>query len=64
MPQSLFAKRFSIMMMIDMCPRSSYPFYIVTYFIKWVTSSWTDSRLYGVSKIHVHNLDRLTAPLF
>ena len=24
-----------------MCPRSSYPFYIVTYYIKWVTTSWT-----------------------
>ena len=25
-----------------MCPRSSYPFYILTYFMKWVTTSWTD----------------------
>ena len=25
------------------CPRSSDPFYIVSYFIKWVTTSWTDS---------------------
>ena len=25
------------------CPRSSYPFYIVTNYIKWVTTSWTDS---------------------
>ena len=24
-------------------PRSSDPFYIVTYYIKWVTTSWTDS---------------------
>ena len=24
------------------CPRSSYPFYIVTYKIKWVTTSWID----------------------
>ena len=23
------------------CPRSSDPFYIVTYYIKWVTTSWT-----------------------
>ena len=23
------------------CPRSSNPFYIVTYYIKWVTTSWT-----------------------
>ena len=24
------------------CLRSSAPFYIVTYYIKWVTTSWTD----------------------
>ena len=27
------------------CPGSSYPFYVVTYFIKWVTTSWTHSTL-------------------
>ena len=27
------------------CPRSSDPFYIVTYYLKWVTSSWTYSTL-------------------
>ena len=27
-----------------MCPGSSYPFYIVSYYIKWVTTSWT----YGI----------------
>ena len=26
-----------------MCPRSSNPFYIVSYYIKWVTTSWTHS---------------------
>ena len=26
------------------CPGSSEPFYIVNYFIKWVTNSWTYSR--------------------
>ena len=25
------------------CPRSSYPFYAVTYYIHWVTTSWTGS---------------------
>ena len=25
------------------CPRSSATFYIVTYYIKWVTTSWTYS---------------------
>ena len=24
------------------CPRSSDQFYIVTYYMKWVTTSWTD----------------------
>ena len=24
------------------CPRSSDPFYIVTHYINWVTTSWTD----------------------
>ena len=24
------------------CPRSGDPSYIVTYYIKWVTTSWTD----------------------
>ena len=23
------------------CPRSTYPFYIVSYYTKWVTTSWT-----------------------
>jgi len=26
-----------------MCPKSSWPLYIVTYYIKWVTTSWTNS---------------------
>ena len=25
------------------CPRSSYPFYIASYFMNWVTTSWTYS---------------------
>ena len=29
-----------------MCPRSSYPFCIVKYYIKWVTTSWTDNTGY------------------
>ena len=28
-----------------MCPRSSDPFYVVTYYLKWVTTSWTYSIL-------------------
>ena len=26
------------------CPRSSDPFYIVTYYLIWVTTSWTGSK--------------------
>ena len=29
--------------MNTVCPGSSYPFYIVSYYIKWVTLSWTHS---------------------
>ena len=36
------------------CPRNSDQFYIVTYYIKWVTTSWTDStrlaRSYGLTE--------------
>ena len=28
---------------INVCPKSSYPFYKVSYYIKWVTTSWTYS---------------------
>ena len=28
-----------------MCPRSSFPFYIVSYYIKWVTTFWTNSNM-------------------
>ena len=27
----------------NICPRSSDPFYIVTYYMNWVTTSWTHS---------------------
>ena len=27
-----------------MCPKSSDPIYVVTYYIKWVTTSWTDGK--------------------
>ena len=38
-------------------PRSSDPFYIVTYYIKWVTTSWTyskyiDTNLFSNFKLH------------
>ena len=38
---------------INICPRSSDPFYIV-YYIKWITTSWTHS----MYKIHVSDKNR------
>ena len=36
----------NIEMAIDTaCPRSSDPIYIVRYYIKWVTTSWTYSKI-------------------
>ena len=32
-----------ILHIYTVCPRSSGPFYVVTYYIEWVTTSWTDS---------------------
>ena len=34
------------------CPRINDPFYIVTYYIKWVTTSWTHSINHVVSLIY------------
>ena len=34
--------RFIYKTLFTVCPRSSDPFYIVSYYIKWVTTSWTD----------------------
>ena len=36
------------------CPRSSDPFYIVTYYIKWVTASWAYSCYKSVCFEHVN----------
>ena len=33
------------------CSRSSYPFCIVTYFIKWATTSWTYSTCAQISEL-------------
>ena len=36
---------------ISVGPRSSDPIHIVTYYIKWVTSSWTDGMLTVIRKM-------------
>ena len=35
-------------MIMTVCPRSRDPFYIVSYYIKWVTTSWTFSTIYDI----------------
>ena len=44
-------------MWTTICPRSRYTFHIVTYYIKWVTTSWTDNkrRLKGKLEEHLEN---------
>ena len=32
------------------CPRSIEPFYIVTYYIKWVKTSWTNSSTHAAGE--------------
>ena len=41
-------------------PGSSDPFYIVSYYIKWVTTSWTHST--SASVLHIESL--VSRPLF
>ena len=38
-----------VMILYTVCPGSSDPFYVVTYYIKWVTTSWTYSMQYHPS---------------
>ena len=35
----------TIVLIYILCPRSSDQFYIGAYYIKWVTTSWTNSRI-------------------
>ena len=39
--------------MITLCPRSLDQFYKVTYIIKWVKTSWTDSNPGSISSITI-----------
>ena len=42
------------------CSRSSDPFNIVTYYIKWVTTSWIDNILCCITTLSLH-LDMISA---
>ena len=43
-----------IFLIHTVCPRSSDPFYIVTNYIKWVTTSWTCSVFIKISLLYTH----------
>ena len=40
------------------CPKSSNPFHIVNYYIKWVTTSWTDGKSYTTPKNYRKVIER------
>ena len=52
--QTLFFSGLKIMHTV--CPRNSDPFYIITYYINWVTTSWTDGIFISLDKIEKHDL--------
>ena len=35
------------------CPKSRYPFYLITYYTKWVTASWTGSS-YSWREVYIY----------
>ena len=35
------------------CPRSSDPFYTVSYYMKWITTSWTSSSFFMVQRGYI-----------
>ena len=44
-----------------MCPGSSDPFYVVTYYyVKWVTTSWTYSMVISIYGVYNENWTRIT----
>ena len=45
-------------MSYTICPGSSDPFYVVNYYIKRVTTSWTYSRFLGQNNIYKTNLPK------
>ena len=45
-----------------MCPKSSYPLSIVTYYRKWVTTSWTHSISKKCGKMFTNVMDLKKIP--
>ena len=45
----------------NVCSRSSDPFYVVTYYIKWVTTSWTYSRTSNNVRIKIILFDNFAS---
>ena len=48
----------------NICLRSSDLFYVVTYYIKWVTTSWTHSTSYDISAQNITKLLQITMHSF
>ena len=42
-PEPAMSPGLSAAVICTVCPRSTYPFHIASYYIKWVTTSWTYS---------------------
>ena len=40
------------------CPRSSDPFYVVTYYIKWVTTFWTHRTHCHIRKQYIYSIEK------
>ena len=52
--RKIFDNKFTIS---PICPRSSYPIYIVSYCMKWVTTSWTYSKFQITMKTESKSFD-------
>ena len=44
-PETTYVRRTTV------CPKGSDPFYVVSYYIEWVTTSWTYSMIFYFDKI-------------
>ena len=51
--------RYAMMHVCTVCPESSDPFYIVTYYIKWVTTSWTYCTLSRKANFNLGNMSTI-----
>ena len=57
-PQSSSPRIYQFKLKITVCPRISDPFYIVSYYVKWVTTSWTHGTCLPLPTHTVHIPER------